>query len=215
MTSPVDIANAAIANVGGANLVSSIDPPDGSVEAGHCATFYPRARTRMLEAVKPSFAQRRARLALSSTNDSEVWAYAYVRPSDCLKPLRVLDGVTASLIDSTGFISAVTPVLGDERDSAPFQLEGEVIYSNEPDAVLVYVFDQVDTTRWTPLFVECVEALLASYLAGVLIKGREGANIGMAWRQSAYQLAASAATSLANSASESAEHVPAPLRARV
>lgn len=215
MTSPVDIANAAIANIGGANLVASIDPPDGSVEAGHCATFYPRARTRMLEAVKPSFAQRRERLALNSTNDSAVWAYSYARPSDCLKPLRVLDGATASLLDSTGLISAVTPVLGEERDSAPFQLEGEVIYTNEPDATLVYVFDQVDTTRWTPLFAECVEALLSSYLAGVLIKGREGANIGAAWRQTAYQLASSAAASLANASSESADHVPAQLRARV
>lgn len=214
MASPVDIANAALANIGATNLVSSIDPPDGSVEAGYCATFYPLARARMLEAVKPAFAVKRASPALNATNGSAVWAYSYALPSDCLKPVRVLASTAAQLFDDSGTITTATPPLGQELGSADFQVERQTLYTNEPDAVLLYVFDEADTTRWTPLFTESVEARLSSFLAGPLIKGREGADIGMSWRQTAFQLASAAAASLANATNELAEHVPASLRAR-
>ena len=214
MASPVEICKVALANLGAENLVSSIDPPDGSVEAGYCATFYPLARSRMLEATKPSFAQRRQALTLNATNASTVWAYSYAWPSDCLKPLRVLESSGASLFLEPGYAGPLSPAQGHERGTANFELEGRTLYCDEPDAVLVYVFDEVDTTRWTPLFTEAVEALLSSYLAGPLIKGQEGGRLGVAWRQTAYQLGFTAAASSANSSGETADYIPESVRAR-
>lgn len=212
MPSPTDISNIALANLGAENLVSSIDPPDGSVEAGYCATFYPIARTVLLEASKPAFAVRSAPLA-SVTNTSTAWEYAYARPSDALKLLRIVPTVTgaARTVDE----SLSLPAGAQDLDTAPYAVQGAVIYTNEPDAVLVYVWDQVDTTTWTPLFADAVAAMMSGYLAGPLIKGRDGASIGQQWRQQAYRLAAAAAASVANNADEPAQpYVPAAIRAR-
>jgi hypothetical protein len=214
MASPVEISNVALGNLGAENLVSSIDPPDGSVEAGYCATFYPLARTRMLEAAKPHFAQRRQALVLNATNASRVWAYSYALPSDCLKPLRVLEAVGSSLFLEPGYQGPLSPAQGHELSTAPFALEDGVLYTDEADATLVYVYDQVDTTKWTPLFTEAVEGMLTSYLAGPILKGTDGARLGVNWRQMAYQMALSAAASAANASGETADYIPESVRAR-
>ena len=73
MASPVQICNMALSHIGSEARVSSISPPDGSVEAGHCATFYDVARTEMLEPGNWAFALKRAALA-QVTNPRPVWA---------------------------------------------------------------------------------------------------------------------------------------------
>lgn len=211
MPSPVEISNIALANLGAENLVSSIDPPDGSVEAGYCATFFPIARTVALEAGKPAFALRRAALARVA-NPSPQWLFAYARPADCLKPVRVLQPANFASLFAEETIPPTTVV--PDAGTARFQLEGDVILTDEPDATLVYVFDQVDTTKWSPMFADAVAALMSGYLAGPLIKGREGASLGTQWRQQGYALAAAATASVANAADEPAEHIPAAIRAR-
>lgn len=92
MPSVVDLCNTALSHIGAENTVTSIDPPDGSVEAGHCATFWPIARRFALEMVKPTWAKKRVTLA-QVTNTSTVWEFAYALPSDCVHPLRVLNHV--------------------------------------------------------------------------------------------------------------------------
>ncbi len=49
MASPVDISNLALSHIGAEALVSAIDPPDGSREAGLCAQFWPLVRTEVLD----------------------------------------------------------------------------------------------------------------------------------------------------------------------
>lgn len=214
MPSPVEIANIALSNIGAENLVSSIDPPDGSVEAGYCATFYPIARGVMLEAAKPAFAKKRATLA--GVTNTSAWAYAYAKPSDCLKPLRLLPAETLALIfsDDDTELALLDRLTTVESDSARYEIEGEKILCDIEDATLIYVFDQTDTTKWTPLFGDAVAAMVASYLCGPLIKGREGAALGQQWRTQAYRLGAAAAASVANSTNERAEHIPDFIRAR-
>lgn len=215
MPSPVEIANIALSNIGAENLVSSIDPPDGSVEAGYCATFYPIARTVLLEAVKPSFAKKRATLAEEATNPS-AWAYAYAKPSDCLRPLRLLpaESLASIFADDDTAAALLDRLMVAEADSARFEAEGNTILCDVEDAVLIYVFDQTDTTKWTPLFADAVAAMLSSYLAGPIIKGKDGAALGQQWRAQAYRLGAAAAATVANSTDEPAEHIPDHIRAR-
>jgi hypothetical protein len=50
MSSVIDICNLALSHIGQAADVSSIDPPENSIEAEYCARFYPMARDTLLEA---------------------------------------------------------------------------------------------------------------------------------------------------------------------
>lgn len=167
MASVVDLCNIGLSHLGNARRVAAIDPPDGTAEADFCATFYPIARDELLESADWSFARARAALALLATNDSEVWTYAYAKPSDCIVPRRITTG------DASQF----------EQDSEDFDSEGDVIYSNKENAVLLYTRLITDTTKYSPSFQVSLGYLLASYLAGPVIKGDEGAKASQSFRK--------------------------------
>ena len=196
MASVVQLCNMALSHIGSEARVSSISPPDSSVEAGYCATFYDLARTELLDPGNWAFALKRTALA-EVTNPSTVWAYAYAKPSNCLRALRIL--LTRNL--------AFQPHT-DDRGGAAFDVEGDVILTNEPDAVLLYVQDVTDSTKFPASFTSALSYLLASYLAGPIIKGNEGVRVGDAMRQRAMTLADIAATASANASS--AESLPQP-----
>lgn len=216
MASVVQICNMALSHLGAEAQVASIAPPDGSVEAGLCATFYPIARQEMLELGTWSWANKRKLLAVASTNPSTVWAYAYARPSDCLSVLRVLP---LSKIDVLRWPDENPDFLplragASERDGVEFEQEGDLILTNEPDAVLMYRTDVTDTTRFSATSASALSMLLASYLAGPIIKGLDGAKIGASWRQSAIAAINAASALDANEAQESTEFIPEKIKAR-
>lgn len=212
MTSSVDICNAALSHIGAEGQVTAIDPPDGSVEAGYCARFYPMARRQAIEQSAPRWAQVRAALA-EVTNTSSVWLHAYAIPSDCLKPLRVLTVGDANVFLTTD--QAFDWFRLDERNSAPFTTEGDVLRTNEPEVVLLYVKDVTDTSKYPPMFSAAVGMLLAGYLAGPIIKGRESINIGTGWTQAGQNALEAANLSDANASSErGSDYLPDSIRAR-
>ena len=196
MASVVQICNMALSHIGSEARVLSIDPPDGSVEAGHCATFYDPARTELLEPGSWAFSLRRAALA-QADNTSTAWAYAYAKPSDCLRPVRVI----APTIGVTVFSQDSHLLRTDDRGCADFDMEGGVIYSNTPDAVLLYVRDVVDSGDFPASFTSALSYLLASYIAGPVIKGSQGMQVGDGMRQRAMSLADISATASANASS--------------
>jgi hypothetical protein len=204
MASIVQICNMALSHIGSDARVSSISPPDGSAEAGYCATFYDQARTEMLEPGNWSFSLKRSNPP-ELVNPSDAWAYAYSRPSDALRVLRVLrPGVAVTVFTQDRQVYPHT----DDRDGAPFDVEGQTIYSNQPDVTLVYVRDITDATKFTPSFVAALSYLLASYLAGPIIKGAEGLRLSNAMREQAMSLADLSATASANASS--ADNMPQP-----
>ena len=204
MASVVQICNMALSHIGSEARVSSISPPDGSVEAGHCATFYDLARTELLEPGNWAFSLKRAPLA-EVTNPSAAWAYAYAKPSNCLRAVRILRPSIAAAVLTRNL--AFEPHT-DDRGGAAFDVEGDAILTNEPDAVLLYVQDVTDSTKFPASFTSALSYLLASYLAGPIIKGNEGVRVGDAMRQRAMTLADIAATASANASS--AESLPQP-----
>lgn len=184
MASIVQICNMALAHIGASTVVTSISPPDGSVEAGYCATFYDLARTELLEPGNWAFSLARADLA-QTTNPSDYWAYAYALPSNCLSARRIL-------AESTGItvFNQDTRVLTiDDRGGAQFDIEGQTLYTNTPDAQLLYVRDITDSGKFTPSFTAALSYLLAAYLAGPIVRGNEGARLGDAMRNRALALA--------------------------
>lgn len=201
MASDVDICNAALANLGDSATVSSIDPPEGSAQAERCAQFYPMARDQLLEMHDWSFATRRTILTQLDVTTPNQWAYAYAVPSDMLNAISVLDSLgsddasyplTMGSIDpdfatlpGVQMVPSLMPQLGIYAPQ-PFSLETgddgqDVLYTNQPNAMLRYVARETDTTRFSPLFVSTLEAYLSSKLAGPLLKGEAGMKAAMEW----------------------------------
>lgn len=165
MASALDICNLALSHLGDSANVSSIDPPEGSAQAEHCARFYPIARDAMLEMHDWGFATRRAQLALLAEDLDTQWSYVYAQP--------------------VGVVKRVAILLPEAKDDDAQLYETEslddgsiVIYTNAEEAVLRYVAQVTDTTKFTPLFVNALSWLLASHLAGPIIKGDSGVAAG-------------------------------------
>lgn len=216
MPSVADICNMALSHIGSDTVVASISPPDGSVEAGHCARFYPIARKEALQSGAWTWTKTRTLLA-QVTNPSDVWLYAYALPSDCVDAKRVLRRAYAFdfiVWPFTPFIYADELSLWTERGSADFEIEGNTILTNEPEAVLLYTRDITDTTKFSDMFVVYLSYLLAAYLAGPIIKGQAGAQTSSEFRQAAKRMLGEAASSDANQSAERAGHVPDFIRAR-
>lgn len=186
MASEVDICNLGLAHLGDAANLQSISPPDGSAQADHCARFYPIARDTLLEMHDWQFATKRATLAALTLTCSE-WAYCYAAPADCLDIISILDPLAtddSSTGITTGYISTdfSLPAPLIERgaytpQSYSFESAADgssVIWTNLVNATLRYVARQTDTTKFSALFTETLSWLLASMLAGPVLKGDSG-----------------------------------------
>ncbi len=214
MASDVDICNMALSHVGSDAIITSIDPSDGTVEAGHCARFYPQARAELLENFRWGFASKRQQLN-PVVNISDAWAFAYAVPSDALRPLRLLQSGSAAASGDIFDLDTTYPlVLPNERGGAEFEIEGTTLFANEEEPVLLYTTDVTDTGRFTPTFRTALSYLLASFLAGPLIKGGEGARTALKLREIANGVANSAAAINANSAREPALQMSETVQAR-
>lgn len=198
MASFVDIANLALSHLGADAVVTSLSPPDGSVESGHCARFLPIARQAALATHNWAFARKRLTLA-ELTNDSMIWGHKYQIPSDCLRARKIL---------------ALDDYDSPERNSALFEIEADAIYTDQPDATLIYTRDIVDTTKFPADFVTGLAMVLAGYLAGPLIKGSEGIRIGTAFLENGTSTLRQAAAKEANASREKAEYTPESLKVR-
>ena len=167
MASEVDIANLALANLGEAANVSSLDPPEGSVEAELCARFYRIARDELLAMHAWSFASRRVALAQLEQSIDQ-WAYQYAAPADMMSATAVLDPEAGDDYEVAG---AKVP----QDYAIESNADGDIlICTNLEDAVLRYQAKVTDTSRFPPLFVTSLSWMLASKLAGPIIKGGAG-----------------------------------------
>ena len=179
MASEVDICNLALARLGDTATVASLNPPEGSAQAEHCARFYPMARDSLLEMHPWGFSTRRISLALLSAGWPE-WDYSYAQPNDAINILAVIPP-SAPDDYSVGFsIDNQQTYSAGNYTPQPFSCEvdadgNEVIYTDQENAVLRYTSRVSDTTKFSPLFTDALAWLLASYLAGPIYKGEAGA----------------------------------------
>ena len=194
MASAVDIANLALAHLGDTATVASLDPPEGSAQAEHAARFYPIARNSLLELHAWHFATRRKVLAPLDI-DSWAWAYAYAAPTNMVKMLAVLP-YEANSDDETQLYDMEA---GDASS---------IILTDQENAVARYIEGVTDTTRFSPLFVDALAWLLASYMAGPILKGEAGASMAKACYQTFMLLLGQARTSDANQSKIRPEHTP-------
>ncbi len=163
MATDLDICNLALAHLGDDATVASIDPPEGSIQAAHCARFYPVARDSLLEMHNWGFTTTRIALSLLAATPLSGWVYAYAQPSDAINLLGV-------------FIPGSTDDFNPQDFETETLADGtNVIYSNTQSAVLRYTRHVTDPSQFSPLFTDALGWLLASMLAGPLLKGTTGA----------------------------------------
>lgn len=165
MASDVDICNLALGMLGDVASVASINPPEGSPQAEHCARFYPIARDTLLERHAWGFATQQVQLALLGDGAPQ-WLYRYGRPSLALRVFNVLPPATGTVLGADPGADFATGVDGTGAS---------VIYTNVEDALAVYAFSVSDAAVFPPLFALALAAHLAAMLAGPLIKGDAGA----------------------------------------
>ena len=183
MATEVDICNLALAHLGDDATIASLNPPEGSAQAEKAARFYPIARNTLLEMHTWNFASKRGNLALT-TNSLDQWDYAYVAPADMMNPVAVISP-TAQNDYATRMAAGDTPgnltanfaptIVAGQYTPQQFAIEGNLIYTNQENAMLRYQAFVTDSSLFSPLFVITLSWHLASMLAGPVIKGDQGA----------------------------------------
>lgn len=185
MTDAVSICNLALSHLGDDATVSSIDPPEGSAQAEHCAAFYPIARDALLESHPWNFALRRIAPALLEEQPSAQWGYAYALPSDAIQVFAIQDPNADSDVLTPRFGNSVftsDQEFGTTSAAQDFEIESladgtRVLYTNQVDALIRYTVPVTDTTRFSPLFRLALSYMLASFLAGPVLKGETGRTV--------------------------------------
>ena len=183
MATEVDICNLALAHLGDDATIASLSPPEGSAQAEKAARFYPIARNNLLEMHTWNFASKRGNLALT-TNTLDQWDYAYVAPADMMSPVAVISpsaqndyATRMSAGDTPGGITSnyAPTIVAGQYTPQQFSIEGNLIYTNQENAMLRYQAFITDPSLFSPLFVMTLSWHLASMLAGPVIKGDQGA----------------------------------------
>lgn len=159
MANSVEICNLALSHIGSSSIESLSNPKNK--EARQCALLYPISRDAALRDHDWGFARKRASLALTDLK-IEGWDFVYQYPSDCLSPREIYNHISY-------------PAKVEER--VPFEtgangdLTGNVILTNEENALLIYTAKLENTNLFDALFVEALSWRLAADLA-IPIKGK-------------------------------------------
>lgn len=200
----VDICNLALGKLGDRANLTSIDPPEGSAQADNCARFYPIARDEALEAADWGWASIYVTMA-QLDYEHPVWLFTYTLPADCLvvRELRYQNGNIFMFDPSSPQFEMST--MPDGR---------KVLLTNTDLAYLRYTRRVVDTTRYSPTFTTALVFLLASHLAGPVIKGKAGVQTSSAMYTGYREMIGKADVIDANQSRKSAAFTPSAMRAR-
>lgn len=152
-TSEVTIARMALSHLGTRTQIEDFD--EDSTEAGEIRIWYEHSRLETLEKFDWSFARKRIVAAQDgdeppeTTDGSDIWAYRYQYPSDCVKVRQIQNPSSR------------------DNDAIPFEIETnssgvKTVITNEPDAVLVYTRNAENADQFSATFVTALSYLIAA-----------------------------------------------------
>lgn len=165
MATPVDICNAALSILGNPGDIVSISPVEGGRFAERCAREYPICRNTVLESYDWSFASRRTSLSLLY-KDYHGWGFAYAKPADAVSITSIIEEGDRYYENPNDFILETDPNTGNE-----------LILTDVEKAYCRYQFYCSNSNRYTEKFCQAVTLLLATRLAGDIIKGTSGMKV--------------------------------------
>ena len=195
MLPSVEVCNMALAHLGQAPMVQSVNPPDNSWYAGMCVSLWPLAVDSLLELHPWGFTTRTAELA-RIVEQRPGWAFCYVPPADSVRLWAVssaADCAAPTDWELQAGIPNVTP---------------QIICTNTAQAFARYTINNTVPQIMPPLFKTALSYHLAALLAGPVIKGEAGMNVAKAMLQFAQMHAQRAAASDANQQRTTREHIP-------
>lgn len=197
MTPTVDLCNLALSLVGQSASISSVDPPEGSVYAHLCAQMYPLALGEMLEQHPWGFSTTTQELAPLATRPAG-FISGFPLPSDCVRVWQVRSHEFGPLI--------------------PYEMRvgesGTMVCTGTETAIVLYTRAIDDPQLLPPAFKMALAHLLASMIAGPIIKGDTGAKAAAELRKVALSLSTQAATSDATQNLEVTRVTPVWIRER-
>jgi len=163
----VALANMALGLIGANYILSDTLPAtDGTPEANYINQFFAPIRRAVLEDRDWTFATAKTFLdtpidpdAPGSPEIPPAWAYAFSVPSDCLRVVKLFTGSTGPSISGTS----------DDPDALElpvmYERMGSWVFCNEATVWMKYIFDEDDTTHFSPNFVFTFAARLAQELS--------------------------------------------------
>ena len=178
MPAEVTICNLALSRIGDSASVSSINPPDGSAQAEACSRLYPLALSTALDLHNWSFATRRASLAelADGTVEKGPWAHAYALPANCKRIIDLRPSGEAEAEERAKFLGK--PIFRPYRPKIEFEVagtsSGQAVLTNLESPIIRYVCSDPNASQFTGLFADALSWLLASYLAGEVIRDSSG-----------------------------------------
>lgn len=141
MASKVQICNIALTQLGKPTIVSLSDQTEN---ARRCNTLYDDVRKMVLEAHPWNGCTKQAELNLLAGTPEFGYTYIFQLPTDCLRPLKSDQDV------------------GNER---LWEQKGDKIYTDHGTLKMEYIYDNEDTTLFSPGLVLALSARLEAELA--------------------------------------------------
>ncbi len=164
MTSKLDIYNMAIAHLGG-EFASSTS--EDSVEAQACDERYDEVRKSVLELRPWNFAIKRAQLAAAANAPDFGYDTYYTLPSDMLRILASDAEIDSFYRNGPMYSNLLDGAYYDGAYKDNYKIEinpvdgSLALLSDDDEKRILYVFNQEDTSKFSPSFVETLALALA------------------------------------------------------
>lgn len=217
MATSVDICNLALALLGDEAGIVSVNPPDGSDQAGHCSRFYPMALKKLAEEHDWSFAKRRARLSRLSNIDTIIYGfdYAYAMPSNCTKVIKVCQ-INHDGKSRIEWLPAVSEKEEDYLVEFNPNNDSKMVLTDAENAMMHYTSITDKPSLFPAYFTDALVILLASFLVGPVKRSDSSSTMAQNLLKQ-YEQALSRAKSLDSQSSGliRVKRVPSSIKSRV
>lgn len=149
MASKVQIANMALSRLGASTITSF---SDNTTEAKLINTLFEDLAERAMVQGPWTTCIKQATLARTTNTPTFDYSYEFQLPVDpkCLKVIRV----------------------NDRTHKTDFRIHGDKLLTDNSEVKILYIGKLTDSEDYGPLLTECIEILLASYLAGPISGSR-------------------------------------------
>jgi hypothetical protein len=145
--STTSICNQSLARLGGRRIANYDDATDTKLEAVYCRLFFEQEAKALIKDHYWPFAKKRVQLS-ETTAPAWQWDHAFLLPNDYLRTIMVYDG-------------SDNP---QGRTHYSYEIEGNLLLTNETAVYLKYLRWVPDVGSWDPLFTEVFVSTLAKKL---------------------------------------------------
>lgn len=166
MSTEIDIVNLALARLG-IDPIASLEEPTKAARTSKVT--YPIARDAALADHEWKFARTSATLALL-TETSPGYEYTYRYPANCVKAIKIDDGVNAADLAYDLATESYVPTSSIKFETGvDSTLNFKTILTDQPEAKLIYTARVTNPTVFDPLFIDAMAWRMASDLAVSLL----------------------------------------------